>query len=199
MIPSIEVGDHLLVSNLAYVSELPRRGDLIAFEMPGVEPKQVFLKRVLGLPGDTLSFDDGHAILNGQPLQHCRIGKVDHGPHSQSIFPTMDVHVEFIDDVAYWITYAPDVVAEEGPYQVPDGQLWVVGDNRTSSHDSRVWNDGEGAGVPIELVRGRASALWLPFGRAQWVGELPLESSRLDEEQEQRLTECLEARRPVSP
>jgi signal peptidase I len=80
--------------------------------------------------------------------------------------------VEFLGTQSY-LTWFEDSreTGKQGPYVVQPGEVWVLGDNRYNSHDSRYWNGGSGAGVPIGLIKGRAMFTWLAFepsGALSW-------------------------------
>jgi signal peptidase I len=133
---TILVGDHLLVNKFAYGPRLPwlarllpyrdvHRGDIIVFKKPGddVNDGNVLVKRAVGTPGDTIKVRDKKLFVNGQPAD---------GPHVQHIFP------EIIPDEpsAPWDGKLRD---QYGPFTVPAGNYFGMGDNRDNSLDSRFW------------------------------------------------------------
>lgn len=113
MVPTLAVGDRLLVEKVSYRLHLPQAGDIAVFEPPpqlqeyGYLASQAFIKRVIGLPGQTVQVSQGQVIVNGQPLNEP------------------------------YILAAPDY--EMPPVTVPFGSLFVMGDNRNDSNDSHVW------------------------------------------------------------
>jgi signal peptidase I len=153
MEPQLHVGDRVIVSKLAYQLHEPRRGDIIVFPSPAdhsvdhsvlpvrvlrgifegvglTKPtKEILIKRVVGLPGETVEGRDGHVYIDGRLL----------------IEP-----------------YLPPGATTEsfGPTTIPKGDLWVMGDNRDNSHDSRFADVGP---IPESSVIGRAIVkLWPP-------------------------------------
>ncbi len=184
MKPTLQIGDHIFVSKFAYGPQIPflgtrlfdslppTRGDVIVFKYPDPDPTaeaQDFIKRVIAIPGDTLETDSGHPIVNGWRVPSCRAGKYVHddasgfGRHSGELF------VEFLGETAYLALYDDHHFAQrQGPYRVEPGEVWVLGDNRHNSLDSRAWQGRagrQGAGVPYANIKGRAKIVWFPVGR----------------------------------
>lgn len=109
MHPTIKAKDRLIGNRLAYNNASPARGDIIIFPYPDNEA-ETFVKRVIGLPGETVEIHDGQVFINGSPL----------------------------DESSYLKTQTPGTW---GPYVVPVGCYFVLGDNRGSSKDSRYWDN----------------------------------------------------------
>ena len=110
MEPTIMTGDRLIGNRLAYINENPQRGDVVIFLYPDNE-KEIFIKRVIGLPGETVTIRNGQVYINDAS-----------GP---------------LDESAY-ITSTP--LGDFGPFEVPEGAYFMMGDNRNNSMDSRYWN-----------------------------------------------------------
>lgn len=181
MLPTLQIGDHIFVNKFVYgphipftdtrvLSDLPpQRGDVVVFEFPDAEPgqeEQDFIKRTIGLPGDVLEAENGHPIINGWRVPSCPVGKYKYGPRDQSLVPYSDLFVEYLGDLAYLTVYAEGSQSgRQGPYYVPEGEVYVMGDNRHNSHDSRAWRGNKGAGVPLANIQGRAMFVWLPLPR----------------------------------
>ncbi len=125
MEPTYHNNNYIVVSKMTYKFKEVSRGDVIIFEYP-IAPEEDFIKRVIGLPGDTVEVANGNVILNGNIL---------------------------VED---YIVAAP--VREYPSFTVPDGTLFVMGDNRNNSSDSRTWGP-----LPIENVIGRTIFVYWPF------------------------------------
>ena len=116
---------------------------------------KALVKRVIGLPGDFVAFRDGAAFVNGWGVPAC-----DAGPFVTSVGPLTvrgRLAVEFLEERAYLTIRTPLDEASFPGYRVPPGQVFVLGDDRGMSSDSRAWNEGRGAGVPLARIEGRVS------------------------------------------
>jgi signal peptidase I len=123
MNPTLQDGEYILVNRLAYKIGNPVRGDIVVFSFP-MDPRQDLIKRVIGLPGESISVQDGKVMINGVPLEEPYIA-------------------------------APPIY--NGTWEVPEGQLFVLGDNRNESKDSHEWGL-----LPLENVVGRAILIYWP-------------------------------------
>jgi signal peptidase I len=186
MIPTLQIGDHIFVNKMAYgplvpwtrlrlfPSLPPRRGDVVVFEFPE-KREQDFIKRVIALPGDRLEVKDGHPILNGWSVPSCTVGSYTYHEGDSVMTRRAEMAVEYLEDKAYLTvyerTFASSAGEIQGPYFAKPGEVWVLGDNRNNSHDSRSWFGGHGGGVPYENIKGRAMFVWLsvdPTGTWAW-------------------------------
>jgi signal peptidase I len=155
MLPLFEPGDFVLARRAAYASDkLPARGAVVVFHQQTAEGSTEVIKRVLGLPGDVVSLPQGFPVINGWPVPHCDAGRYT------EVTPTGATDgrllVEFIDDQAYLVVYTAQT-RPSPEYQVKPGELFVLGDNRNDSLDSRFWNDGQPAGLPLADVDGEVT------------------------------------------
>ena len=150
MKPNLLVGDHLLVNKFIFAPAasaieralLPmrqvRRGDIIVFKFPE-EPDRDFIKRTIGLPGDTIELKNQTVFVNGQPLVES---------YAHYLFPPAD-ETE---------TGGFDLRRKYGPVTVPEGHYFMMGDNRDDSQDSRFWGF-----LPQSYVKGRALFIYWSF------------------------------------
>lgn len=150
MIPTLLIGDYLLVSKVSYGIrnpfkddflykwDIPKRQEIVVFTYP-VDPKLDFIKRVIGLPGDTVEIRNKKVFVNGEPLD--------------------EPYVQFTDKDIYPMELSPR--DNYGPVKVPPGHLFVLGDNRDQSYDSRFWGF-----VPIHSLKGKALIIYF-----SWDGE----------------------------
>jgi signal peptidase I len=160
MQPTLLVGDHLFVTKSAYrFGKAPQPGDVIVFEFPE-NRAQDFVKRVVAVGGDTVSVEKGTPIVNGRPTTTCKAGV--HVSRGETV-ARQSVEVELLNGRRY-LTLHERSFGEAptfGPFVVPPGQVFVMGDNRDNAYDSRGWRDGKGGGVPLDHVKGPAWLVWL--------------------------------------
>jgi signal peptidase I len=155
------IGDHLLVNKFVFGPTgsplertlLPvrdiRRGDIVVFKYPD-EPDRDFIKRVIGLPGETIELKNKKVHVNGQPLEE---------PYVHFLTPPSN---EYQEVTSY------DLRERFGPVTVPADQYFVMGDNRDNSQDSRYWGF-----LPRHYVKGRALLIYWSYesGREDYVDE----------------------------
>jgi signal peptidase I len=152
------VGDYLLVDKLCYGGRGPgdhllpyrkiQRGDVIVFHYP-VDPKQHFVKRVIGVPGDRLRMVNKTVYINGKPLSEPYVRFIE--PPSNLLrdnFPRTDMPVIYGMEGKWWVEMRK--LVEDGELIVPQENYFVMGDNRDDSQDSRYWGF-----VPRENIIGR--------------------------------------------
>ncbi len=162
------IGDHILVNKLAYGLQIlvygtkihffgllgpPQRGDIIVFPFPR-DPSRDFIKRVIGRPGDRVEVRNHHAYVNGEALKE---------PYVR------------LDERA---TLHPSRYSQWGPEVVPPGKLFVMGDNRDNSADSRDWGF-----LDSEQVKGRAFIIYWSWDSSVpnliWLGGIPIPNPKV--------------------
>ncbi len=195
MIPTLLVGDLILVNKFAYGIRLPivnrkivplgdpQRGDVMVFRYP-VDPSMDYVKRVVGLPGDTIAWRNKRLTINGRPVEdvatpdYFDTDRVAYSKQMTERLPrdggTLDHAVLQDDDsskaiMAQRFPMDDSCVYSEGntavSCKVPAGHYYVMGDNRDNSADSRYWGF-----VPDENIVGRAFFIWMNFGNMGRIG-----------------------------
>jgi len=179
MAPSVAVGDYFLVSKLA---PPPAAGDIVVFESPE-QADQILVKRLVGVAGDRIEQDGASLSINGKPIPSCVLGEVRiEGKDTRFTLESLGGHI-------YLVAWDPYLRSEPARWDVPAGEVFVVGDNRNNSHDSRLFR-GKGAGVPSGSLLGRAT---YRIFRAGGMALGPLDDLALPpgaESLASRLTEC---------
>ncbi len=164
-------GDFLLVNKLLYGAEVPftgrrlpavrppRHGEVVVFAWP-TDPSKAFVKRVVGLPGDTLAMRDGRLLRNGDPLDERYATHTDPGydPVTDEFRWQRSHMVQTAAAAAPRPEFARPSRDNWGPLVVPPGHLFVLGDNRDNSLDSRYWGF-----VPDSLLRGTPLVVYYSF------------------------------------
>lgn len=154
MKPTLQIGDHILVSKFNYGVKLPflrstlipigtpKRGDILVFIYPEDRSKD-FIKRLIGLPGDTIEIRNKKILLNGLPLN--------------------DAHGVYVDNLIIPASVQPR--DNFGPVTVPAESIFVMGDNRDESYDSRFWGF-----VKMQDVLGKALIIYWSWNQEDtWV------------------------------
>lgn len=189
MIPTLLVGDLILVSKSTYGIRLPiinkkimnvgdpQRGDVMVFRYPK-NPSQKYIKRVIGLPGDIISYQNKRLAINGKPVAIRAEGEYfdsDRVTFSEKLS-------EKVDNVEHFLLNDRDrpayINAENFPEKsacnygssgvvckVPAGHYFMMGDNRDNSFDSRYWGF-----VPEQNIVGKAFFIWMNFGNLKRIG-----------------------------
>jgi signal peptidase I len=179
MLPSLHIGDFILVNKFTYGIRIPvinrkvfpvsspDRGDVMVFRYP-VNPKLNFIKRVVGLPGDTLSYTDKVLSINGVEVSTEEAGQFVFKQRKLS-GKSADQFTEHIDQASHQILIDPGRRSRNlDKVTVPEGHYFVMGDNRDHSNDSRYWRF-----VPESHVVGKAFFIWFSWkstsgGGVEW-------------------------------
>ncbi len=146
MSPTLQVGDRIIVDKLSYRLHGVHRGDIVVFRRPPLEDQQYadLVKRVVGLPGETLSSRGGHLYVDGRLLKEPWLPP---GPQSYTSALPGDPNPRF---------------NLPGPVHVPAGEYYVMGDDRENSEDSRFFGP-----IPGSLIVGRAVAVAWPLSHVK--------------------------------
>jgi signal peptidase I len=166
MIPTLEVGDFILVNKYAYGVRLPiigtklmdiadpKRGEVMVFIPP--HENKYYIKRVIGLPGDTVRYQESNLYINGELVERefleSRLIETERGGISAELYN------ETIGEVEHITQLIPAFNRERNrtSWVIPNGFYFMMGDNRDNSSDSRVWGT-----VPEKDIVGKAIAVWM--------------------------------------
>lgn len=169
MMPTLLIGDFILVNKYQYGIRLPitnkkvidlgepERGDVVVFRPPH-QPDQDWIKRVIGLPGDTVEFRDNQISVNGTPFLYRREGTFE-GEGRGREMTGASLYTEQMPGRAHEILHIDQAAPfhlGEGTFQVPQGHYFVMGDNRDRSDDGRFWGT-----LPESQLRGKAFLIWM--------------------------------------
>ena len=171
MMPTLLVGDFILVNKFAYGIRLPvintkvikvdepKRGDVVVFRYPK-DPSTDYIKRVIGLPGDTITYSNKQLYINGKAIE-VKDQEVYQGVGAGVGMSGARLELEDLEGVKHNILtdkHRPSINKE---YVVPPGHYFVMGDNRDNSNDSRYWGT-----VPEQNLVGRAFLVWMNWDGA---------------------------------
>ena len=159
MFPTLDEGDRVLVNKLSYKLHDVNRGDMVVFDRPDGQPEsdiKDLIKRVIGLPGETVELRNKKVFVNGQALQEPYVHFLD-AAHGAAEVTSFDVRERY------------------GPVQVPAAQYFVMGDNRDNSQDSRYWGF-----LPRHYIKGKALMIYWSYesGREDYAGSGFADSAR---------------------
>jgi signal peptidase I len=183
MIPTLQVGDHIFVNKFIYGVRVPwtnikfgteyrkpRRGEVIVFIYPK-EPDKDFIKRIVAVEGDEVEVRDNVLYINGKPVPQvadkgdCRYDDyeeaTDHWEERRC-----DAYDETLGKNRFTVIFDKDGSGHSSrPFKVPPQSVFVMGDNRDNSHDSRFWG-----AVPYDLIKGKAMLIWWSAGEPSKLG-----------------------------
>lgn len=171
MMPTLLVGDFILVNKYTYGIRLPvvnkkivemgepQRGDVVVFRYPK-DPSVDYIKRVVGLPGDRIGYVQKQVYVNGKPVEQ-QFKDSYTGVGAGLSMSGAELRSERLGDATHDILIVPNQPSVEGEVQVPAGHYFVMGDNRDNSNDSRFWGF-----VPEENLVGKAFMIWMSWDSA---------------------------------
>ncbi len=166
MMPTLLVGDFILVNKFVYGIRLPvlddkifevsqpERGDVVVFRYPN-DPSIPFIKRVVGLPGDRIAYYNKVLYINGQQAGQRPIGRYT-GKGAGASMTGASLRQESLGSIAHPILVQNGYPSVDAELVIPEGQYFVLGDNRDNSRDSRYWGT-----VPEKLLIGKAFTIWM--------------------------------------
>jgi len=191
MEPTLVPGDLILVNKFIYglrlplldtrltAGELPQRGDVIVFRLPK-DPRIDYIKRIVGLPGDTVSYENKHLVINGKPVPETPLpdyfdpGTMTYYKQYMEQLGTHRHRIIINPAAPPYVVGGPDDFphrdmchynAEGFVCKVPPGNYFVMGDNRDNSLDSRYWGF-----VPERNIIGKAFVVWMNFSAPKNIG-----------------------------
>lgn len=190
MLPTLEIGDYLFVYKPSYGysrysfpfglapiegrilagDKLPQRGDIIVFRLP-TNPSIDFIKRIVGLPGDTIQMVDGRLYINRKVVERRELGleQVTESGRSETL-------MKYVETLPNGVKHYIYEQSDNGPldnteeYVVPPGHYFAMGDNRDNSEDSRVTNLV--GYIPLENIVGRASFIFFSTNGTANMGQI---------------------------
>ena len=154
MQPTLYSNDRMLLNKLQYKWAQPRHFDIVIFQL---SEEERYVKRVIGVPGDTIRYEADQLFINGVAQEEPYLERY------RALLPH------------YFLQFTPDFTLEQvtGERRVPEGSVFVLGDNRPNSKDSRAFGF-----VPLETIEGRATFILLPTERFQPLKRLPLKKDK---------------------
>lgn len=195
MIPTLQVGDFILVNKYTYGIRLPvanlkvidvgspQRGDVMVFHYPE-NPSQNYIKRVVGVPGDVIEYRNKQLTINGVVQQQQREGGYNYLNENTGAIIHTDRYSENLNGHVHSMLIRPEVpllyteavadfpnrgncsiTADVVRCKIPPGNYFMMGDNRDDSRDSRYWGF-----VPDKMIVGKAFAVWMNLGDLKRIG-----------------------------
>ena len=189
MIPTLQVGDHIFVNKFIYGIRIPwtnikfamdyrkpRRGEVIVFIYPK-EPDKDFIKRIVAVEGDTIEVRDNQLIVNGQRVERAHVeGDCRYEDYDENTGRWEERRCDAWNETVRGTPYTTIFEKNGGtrsyvspethqPWHVPPHSVFVMGDNRDNSHDSRFWGF-----VPYDHIKGKAMVIWWSSGEPEgWI------------------------------
>jgi signal peptidase I len=174
MMPTLLIGDFIFVNKYEYGLRLPvlntevvdfgepEQGDVVVFRLPS-EPSTNYIKRLIGMPGDKITYRNKRLYVNAEPV------RLEYeGLYETDLGTEVRIAREYLERVEHSILLMPYQKSMEGTFVVPEGHYFMMGDNRDNSRDSRYPGVGF---IPADHVVGRAVRIWMNWdfpGSLQW-------------------------------
>ena len=175
MMPTLIAGDFIAVNKFSYgvrfpvinnvliSNGMPERGDVVVFHYP-MDTSIDYIKRVIGLPGDTIKYENKKLFINDKLVPHVYEKDYEYMMNENYRVPAQEF-TETLGEVKHSILIH-NVEGESGSFVVPEGNYFVMGDNRDNSSDSRVWGF-----VSEDLLVGKAFIIWLNLSEPSRIGD----------------------------
>jgi signal peptidase I len=175
MMPTLLAGDFILVNKFTYGLRVPilndvflevghpKRGDVFVFHYPP-DPSVDYIKRVVGLPGDKITYKNKELYVNGQKMDRSYVADYDYQSSGLNQIHAKR-YTENLSGVEHDVLLDNDSASREGETVVPPGHYFAMGDNRDNSSDSRYWGF-----VPEKNLVGRAFFIWWNFQEFKRIG-----------------------------
>ncbi len=175
MMPTLIAGDFIAVNKFSYgvrfpvinnvliPNGMPERGDVVVFHYP-MDTSIDYIKRVIGLPGDIIKYENKKLFINDKLVPHVFEKDYEYMMNENYRVPAQEF-TETLGEVKHSILIH-NVEGESGRFVVPEGNYFVMGDNRDNSSDSRVWGF-----VSEDLLVGKAFIIWLNLSEPSRIGD----------------------------
>ena len=175
MMPTLVAGDFIAVNKFSYgvrfpvintvlvPNDMPERGDVVVFHYPR-DTSIDYIKRVVGLPGDKIKYENKKLFINDKLVPHVFEKNYEYMMNDNYRVPAKEFS-ETLGEVSHSILIH-NVEGETGSFVVPEGNYFVMGDNRDNSSDSRVWGF-----VSEDLLVGKAFIIWLNLSEPSRIGD----------------------------
>ncbi|MBI2080136.1 MAG: signal peptidase I [candidate division NC10 bacterium] len=180
MLESLQIGDHLLVNKMTRgtIVEVPltrialftvprlgdpQRGEILVFQFPR-DPSRDFIKRVIGLPGEVVAIRDKRVYIDGRLIEEPYVVYRGGPPAANPPPATLPARPGAVPACSAREGGYPRDRDDYGPCLVPEGHLFMMGDNRDQSEDSRAWGP-----LPMELIRGKAFLIYWSWNRDRFL------------------------------
>lgn len=174
MQPTLKPGDFIFASRISYGVQIPFRSEVLNYSLPehgdlvifsySQQPDVTYVKRVVGLPGDRVQLVKGRLVINEIPAEYEKVQDQQQDNPNAELF---DIFQERTQGHSRRVIFQKRGVEDFGPFVVPPEEIFLLGDNRDASDDSRYWGT-----VPMSQVKGQVVLIWLSLDwQRKWGGQ----------------------------